>query len=130
MRFAFSDYGRAVQAAPEVAAGVRHLVLGPATLVTFDRVAIRLGSGVRWSHGRSTASQVYTVVQGNGCSRIGDREFAWERGDMIAAPAWQDQEHRASSDALLLRVSDEPLMRMLGWYHTRASMAAARGEPE
>jgi gentisate 1,2-dioxygenase len=128
LRFAFADYQRGVQAAPEVAPGVRQLVLGPATLVTFDRVVVHLAGGARWQPDRSTANQVYTVVQGSGSSRIGEREFTWQRGDMIAAPAWQDQQHSASADTILLRVSDEPLMRMLGWYHTGAGMAAAKGK--
>jgi gentisate 1,2-dioxygenase len=127
MRFAFADYKRSVEAAPEVAAGVRQLVLGPATLLTFDRVAIRLAGGTRWQPERSTANQIYTVVEGSGSSRVGEREFSWERGDMIAAPAWQDQQHGAGADTILLRVSDEPLMRMLGWFHTGAGMAAAKG---
>lgn len=128
MRFAFSDYRQRLEKSAEAGPGVRQLVLGPATLVTFDRVAIHLARGASWHQGRSTANQVYTVVQGSGSSRIGGREFTWQRGDMIAAPGWQDQQHGASADAILVRVSDEPLMRMLGWYHTGESMAAAKGE--
>jgi gentisate 1,2-dioxygenase len=128
MRFAYSDYKRGVEAAAETAPGVRQLVLGPETLVTFDRVAIHLARGARWDNGRSTANQVYTVLQGSGSSRIGGREFDWRRGDMIAAPGWQDQQHSATEDTILLRVSDEPLMRLLGWYHTGAGMAAMKGE--
>lgn len=128
MRFAFADYKRAVQGAAESPPGVRQLVLGPATLVTFDRVAVHLAAGARWEPERNTANQVYTVVQGSGRSRIGEREFTWEPGDMIAAPGWQPQQHAATAEAILLRVSDEPLMRMLGWYHTEAAMAAGKGE--
>lgn len=127
MRFAFSDYLPRLRGAAECAAGVRQLVLGPETLVTFDRVAIHLHRGAEWKVERSTANQVYTVVQGSGRSRIGEREFDWERGDMIAAPGWNDEVHVASEDTVLLRVSDEPLMRMLGWYHTGSGMAAAKG---
>lgn len=126
MRFAFSDYGPRARAAPEVAPGVRQLLLGPATLASFDRVAVHMAAGACWELDRSTANQVYTVVQGSGRSRIGEREFSWQRGDMIAAPGWQAQQHDASSEAVLLRVSDEPLMRMLGWYHTGAGMAVAK----
>lgn len=128
MRFAFADYAPRLRAAPQLAPGVRSLLLGPATLVTFDRVAVHLVAGASWEPDRSTANQVYTVVQGSGRSRIGEREFAWERGDMIAAPAWQPQQHGAAEDAILVRVSDEPLMRMLGWYHTGAGMERAKAE--
>jgi gentisate 1,2-dioxygenase len=129
MRFAFADYAPQVKRQPETVAGVRELLLGPATLLTFDRVAIHLAAGSDWSVERSTANQIYTVVQGRGKSRIGDREFAWERGDMIAAPGWRDQRHEASADTLLLRVSDEPLMRLLNWFHTGPSMAHAKAQP-
>jgi gentisate 1,2-dioxygenase len=128
MRFAFTSYGREVRRQPECAPGVRQLVLGPATLLTFDRVAIHLAAGARWALERSTANQVYTVVQGRGSSRIGGHEFTWERGDMVAAPGWNDQVHEASEDTVLLRVSDEPLMRLLHWYHTGTGMAQAKGE--
>jgi gentisate 1,2-dioxygenase len=118
MRFAFEDYASRLADAPEIAEGVCQYVLGPATLVTFDRVAMSLAAGAQWEHGRCSASQIYTVVQGSGRSRIGDRDFDWRRGDMIAAPSWQEQRHQADEDAILLRVSDEPLMRMLSWYVT------------
>jgi gentisate 1,2-dioxygenase len=126
MRFAFREYAARLRQASECAPGVRQLVLGPETLVTFDRVAVQIDAGTAWSPERSTANQVYTVLQGSGSSRIGEQAFDWERGDMIAAPAWHAQQHSASEDALLLRVSDEPLMRMLGWYHTAADMATAK----
>lgn len=128
MRFAFSDYARDVQRQPEVAPGVRELLLGPASLLTFDRVAIHLVEGTQWQKERNTANQIYTVVQGRGSSRIGEQEFGWRRGDMIAAPGWLDQLHAASADTILLRVSDEPLLRMLNWFHTGQTMAAAKAQ--
>lgn len=129
MRFAFADYAPQLQGQRESAPGVRELLLGPASLLTFDRLAIHLAAGAEWQVIRSTANQIYTVVQGRGRSRIGDREFAWERGDMIAAPGWRDQWHQASADTILLRVSDEPLMRLLNWFHTGPSMADAKARP-
>lgn len=126
MRFAFADYAPRLLDAPEAAPGVRTLLLGPATLVSFDRVAVRMERGACWTRDRSTANEVFTVVQGSGRSRVGEREFTWSRGDMIAAPGWHAQQHTAGEDAILLRVSDEPLMRMLGWYHTGSGMQAAK----
>ncbi len=115
MRFAFADYAPRLAAAPPAAPGVRLHVLGPATLLTFDRVAVSLAAGAQWELPRRSVNQVYTVLRGSGRSRVGGREFDWERGDMIAAPCWQEQHHEARDDAILLRVSDEPLMRMLAW---------------
>lgn len=115
MRFAFGDYSRALAQADRIAPGVRQHVLGPATLESFDRVALEMSSGVQWEPGRTSANQIYTVVQGRGRSLVGQREFSWERGDMMAVPCWQPQQHQADENTILLRVSDEPLMRMLGW---------------
>lgn len=126
MRFAYADYAPVLRAQAETAPGVRELVLGPATLVSFDRVAMHLRPGAAWAPDLNTANQIYAVVEGRGHSRIGERGFGWERGDLIAAPAWLPQRHEAFEDAVLLRMSDEPLMRTLGWYHTGAGMAAAQ----
>jgi gentisate 1,2-dioxygenase len=115
MRFAYADYKPRLLQAAESAPGVRTLELGPPTLVTFDRVAVHLSAQARWACPRSTVNQIFTVIEGSGVSQIGGREFSWSAGDMFAAPSWYDQVHRARGDAVLLRVSDEPLMRMLGW---------------
>lgn len=76
----------------------------------------------RWEGGftsrkqRSATNNVFVVMQGNGTSTIGDRTFHWERGDTIAAPCWSWIEHRASEDAVMFCMSDEPLMRFARYY--------------
>jgi len=62
---------------------------------------------------RTTANNIYAVVQGSGTTTIDGETFAWSRGDVVATPAWRPHSHRASGDAALLRVSDEPLLRPL-----------------
>jgi gentisate 1,2-dioxygenase len=100
----------------EIAPGVRTLELGPPQLVTFDRVVLHLAAGTQWSCARSTANRIFTVIEGEGVTRVAGREFHWRTGDMLALPSWYEYRLDASSDALLLRVSDEPLLRMLNWY--------------
>ncbi len=39
---------------------------------------------------------------------------------MLAAPAWRPHFHEASDDAVLLRVTDEPVMKQLGFFRTEA----------
>ena len=40
----------------------------------------------------------------------------WKRGDVFCAPGWRRHTHRATSDdAVLLRVSDEPVHKALGF---------------
>ncbi len=63
---------------------------------------------------RSTANSIYSVVRGRGVSTIDGVELAWERGDVFVAPCWRAQSHRADEEAILFRVSDEPLLEHLG----------------
>jgi gentisate 1,2-dioxygenase len=124
MRFAYTDYKPRLLQASEIAPGVRSLELGPAKLVTFDRVVLSLLAGIRWDCGRSTANRIFTVIEGNGLTRVGEREFHWRTGDMFAVPSWYEYSIQAEQEALLLRVSDEPLMRMLDWYRTGGAGSA------
>lgn len=115
MRFALRDYKPRLLDAPETAPGVRTLEFGPPTLDTFDRVAVALSAGRAWQVAQSTANQIFIVVEGEGSSRIGEHGFEWRRGDVIAAPAWLAQRHRATRDAILVRMSDAPVMRAFRW---------------
>jgi gentisate 1,2-dioxygenase len=115
-RFAYADYKPTLLAKPELSKGLRMMELGPPTLTTFDRKVIHLENGSVYSPQKSTANMIYTVIEGSGVSDINGQKFQWNKGDMIAAPMWTIQHHTASSDAVLLKVSDEPLMAMLGWF--------------
>jgi len=115
MRFAYSDYKPRLLGQPESEQGVRMLELGEGMVDTFDRVAIHLDAKTVWEQARQTPNEIYVVIEGNGASIIGDARFSWGRGDVIAAPSWVTQRHEAGSDAILLRVSDRPLLRALNW---------------
>ncbi len=120
MRFAFAEYSAQLAAVPEQSEGVRMLPIGPGLVDTFDRTAIQLSAGALWQPGKSTANQIVVVVAGAGTSVIGGREFAWARGDMLAIPSWIAHQHRGERDSILVRVSDEPLMRTLSWLRSAA----------
>jgi len=76
----------------------------------------RLATGAATRPQRSTANHVFVVVEGSGESTIGKERFAWTRGDTFVAPSWNRYEHRASADAQLFDMSDEPLMRFGRFY--------------
>lgn len=116
MRFAYTDYKPALLRQAEHQPGVRRLQLGPERVPTFDRVAYHLSAGKEWKVPRSTASQIFTVIEGGGKSSVAGREFEWRRGDMFVIPSWNAHSHSAHQDAVLLRVSDEPVMRRFDWY--------------
>lgn len=115
MRFAFKDYLPRLLAAPLVADGVRTLLLGPPELRTFDRIAIHLGAGANWSRPRDTVSRIFAVIEGRGHCTANGSTFDWAAGDMLCVPSWYEHALAAAEDAVLLQVSDGPLMAMLDW---------------
>jgi len=118
MRFAHADYKPRLLACADVKAGVKTMVLGPATLSSFDRTVIHIGSGAEWQRPRTSSNQILVIIEGTGFSDVGDRRFEWRAGDLIAIPYWQAQNHVASTDTLAVCMSDAPLMNMLGWNRT------------
>lgn len=115
MRFAYTEYRPKLMAQGASHLGIRQLHLGPPELVTFDRTALHLTAGARWSRPRTTISRIYTVVEGSGTCEFAGSEVRWSRGDMIAIPNWHEHTLVSDSDAVLLQVSDLPLLTMLGW---------------
>jgi gentisate 1,2-dioxygenase len=47
---------------------------------------------------------------------VEDKTFNWQRGDVIAVPSWKLFNHRASTNATLLEITDQPVIEALGWY--------------
>jgi gentisate 1,2-dioxygenase len=120
MRFAFSEYHPRLLTAAEVSAGVRALKLGPPELRTFDRTVLHLQPGTRWARPKCTVNRIYSVIQGQGRSEFAGTQFDWSRGDMVAVPSWYEHQLVCDQDAVLLEVSDEPLLRMLDWVREQA----------
>jgi gentisate 1,2-dioxygenase len=87
---------------------------------TFDRLAIHLEAGCRWRRPRSTISRICTAIEGEGFVRGPAFDFDWRPGDMLVVPGWHDSEIEATRDAVLVQVSDQPLLSALNW---------VRGEP-
>jgi gentisate 1,2-dioxygenase len=105
-------------AAPEVAAGVKSLMLGPATLATFDRTVVHMQAQSEWSRPAATPNEIWVVLRGEGHTQIQDQRFDWQAGDLIAIPYWHAHTHIARTESILIRMSDTPLMKILGWNHT------------
>lgn len=63
----------------------------------------------------TTANNIYSVLEGHGRTIVDGETFAWERGDVFVAPTWRPHHHEPESDAILFRVSDEPLLAALDW---------------
>jgi gentisate 1,2-dioxygenase len=98
--------------------------LGHPALATTALYMMKLAPGIPTAPYRTTANNIYAVVRGEGASHIDGQRFAWRRGDVVAAPAWRPHWHEASGDAILLRVTDEPVMQRFGWWREELPAAA------
>jgi gentisate 1,2-dioxygenase len=69
---------------------------------------------------RATDGTVYSVVEGEGETVIGDTTFCWKPRDVFVVPSWCRHRHRASSEAILFSFSDRPVQQMLSlWREER-----------
>lgn len=102
-----------LDAAPETASGVaqREVELGSPALKTMAVHVQRMAKGFASRPHRSTANAIYTVLEGEGISQVGEQSLQWRRGDVFVVPAWQPFCHTVAADTHLIRVSDEPVMR-------------------
>jgi gentisate 1,2-dioxygenase len=92
--------------------------LGDPALDTLALSMIRLTPDAETTPVRTTANNVYACVSGEGETEVGDARFAWRRGDVVVAPAWERHRHRSSGGAVLFRVSDAPIMTKLGFFRS------------
>jgi gentisate 1,2-dioxygenase len=102
-----------------------YVELGNPAMDTIGLFMMRLAAHKKTTPYRTTANNVYAVVKGTGATTIDGERFEWSRGDVIAAPAWLPHFHEAAEDALLFRVSDEPVMHRLGFYRVEDPARAA-----
>src|SRR4029079_4629162 len=61
------------------------------------------------------ANSVLGVAKGAGITEVEGTTLSWSRGDVIVVPAWHEHLHRSENGAVLFRVTDEPVMRKLGF---------------
>lgn len=84
-----------------------------------------LPKGFTTSRYRSTDATVFTVVEGHGCSVIGDAMVEWGPKDIFVVPSWQSVSHEASEDAVLFSFSDRPVQEKLGLWREHRGNAPA-----
>jgi gentisate 1,2-dioxygenase len=101
--------------------GVKRLRLD--TAASMKTIAItyhQLAAGARETIRRDTASRIVCVLAGVGVATIGERRFDFARGDVLAVPSWHPHAFEASGPALLVELSDEPVLQALGFYREEA----------
>ena len=76
---------------------------------------IELKAGQATASRKVMANSVFGVAKGAGTTDVGGVKLSWSRGDVVVVPAWQEHVHRSENGAVLFRVTDEPVMRKLGF---------------
>jgi gentisate 1,2-dioxygenase len=82
---------------------------------TLDCQLLSIPASCQTKSVRMTSSAVFVVAEGEGRSTVGDVTHHWRPNDVISLPHWQWIQHQASSDTILFSVTDEPLLRTLGY---------------
>ena len=115
--FTLTDTLKRLDAATQTPSGPfgTSVQLGAPAMDTIGLYMMRLAPRVRTATYRATTNNIYAIVKGTGATTIDGERFEWSRGDVIAAPAWRPHFHEASEDALMFRVTDEPVMQRLGF---------------
>jgi len=101
----------AEQSAPEHGMAEREIQLGDPALRTIALHVQQFSAGFVSARTRTTANSIFTVLDGSGETEVDGEVLPWEKGDIIAVPAWRPYQHRVSTDAYFVRASDEPVMR-------------------
>lgn len=114
----------AATAPPAHGTASREAALEASPLKTMAVHVQRLDAGLATPVHRTTANAIYTVIEGAGTSRVGERELAWACGDVFVIPAWQPFEHRVREAAHFVRVSDEPVLKAFDFLRQRGPGAA------
>jgi gentisate 1,2-dioxygenase len=108
---------RAMLDAVDAENGVKLLRLDTAkSIKTIAITYHHLEAGARETVRPNTASRIVSVVSGQGSARIGSQTYEWARGDVMAVPSWTPYSFTSAEGALLVEVSDEPVLSMLGFY--------------
>ncbi len=98
--------------------GARVRYANPATggwvMPTMGAQLALLPPGFTGERYRSTDGTIFVCVEGEGATRIGDKEFAWSAGDVFVAPSWQFYSHTAGPESVLFSISDRPAQEALG----------------
>jgi len=100
------------------------IALGESDAPALDTMAlsmIELKPGQGTKPRKAMANNVLGVVQGAGTTEVEGETLAWNRGDVIVVPSWREHVHHSNEGAVLFRVTDEPVMKKLGFWREGAA---------
>jgi gentisate 1,2-dioxygenase len=125
MHYPWPETKQALQALAEKAQGSPHdgLIMeytnpvdGGPVMPTIACFVQMLRPGERTQAHRHTSSAIYHVVEGRGCSMVGDQSLEWQEKDVFCVPNWTSHQHlnlSTSEPAFLFSFTDIPVMRSL-----------------
>ena len=109
--------------------GIKLQYVDPATggypMPTIAAFMQLLPSGFRSAAYRSTDSTIYSVVEGQGRTRVGDTTLEWKARDIFVIPSWFPVVHEAQSEAVLFSFSDRPAQKAFGFWREQAPIERA-----
>ena len=103
---------------PEHGMAEREIELGSPAMPTIALHVQQMGAGFASVTRRTTASSIFTVLEGRGETVVDGVTLRWERGDIVAVPSWRPFQHVVHEDAYLVRASDEPVFEALDLLRT------------
>jgi gentisate 1,2-dioxygenase len=89
-------------------------VTGGWVMPTMGAQLALLPLGFKGERYRATDGTIFVCVEGEGSTRIGDKDYEWNSGDVFVAPPWQHYAHTAGKESVLFSISDRPAQEALG----------------
>ena len=110
--------------APDACHGIKMRYVNPATgehaMPTIGAFLQLLPGGFATAPYRCTDGTVFSVVEGEGETIVGETTIRWKPRDVFVVPAWHRHTHRAASEAVLFSFSDRPVQEKLSlWREQR-----------
>lgn len=118
--FRWEDIQRSLDAAkpdPEGIHGFR-VRLETQAMPTTGLFMERLDAGSQTRRHRTTANHAFIGVEGAGEVIVDEEVHSWQRGDVVAVPAWRPYQLKSDNGGTLFVVNDQPVMEAFGWLRT------------
>lgn len=85
---------------------------------------MRLPAGTTQQFPKTTANNLYAIIKGRASVAVeGGTAGSLERGDLVSVPCWHNHSLHAEDEVTLLRVTDEPVLKALGYLRTADTSA-------
>ncbi|MBI3993815.1 MAG: gentisate 1,2-dioxygenase [Candidatus Lambdaproteobacteria bacterium] len=90
---------------------------GAAAMPTISTFIQLLPGGFQSRPYRSSDGTVYSVIEGHGETRVGDKTLPWGPRDTFVVPSWARHSHHADEESVLFSFSDRTVQQKLDLWH-------------